>query len=162
MINFKQIKYLLSTAFTLMLLSFVLSSCSKDVGDEFDTGKVDGGVDTGKVDEVGSLGVVKDFSNSDISGVDIQEFSVENNAMIIKTTKDKLPEKGEYLVSGITDAAPLGFLVKTVEVSSIGGDSYVVITEPATLGEVLRAKGIKFQGWITPESEQKTRGIKII
>lgn len=109
-----------------------------------------------------SFGEVSDWSDPSTSGVEVVDYSMEYNAMVINTTGDKVPEVGEYLISDITEKAPMGFLLKTVSTENLGGGKYVVCTQPATLGEVLRAKGVKYQGWLNEESSRQTRGVVVL
>lgn len=111
---------------------------------------------------VGGLSVI-DMSNPQESGVDVLGYSPEDNALVIKTDKDKVPEVGAYIVSDITDEAPCGLLLKANMVKDCGDGVYVVYTQPATLHEVLKAKGVEYKGWMKLQpKKESTRAIDIL
>lgn len=99
-----------------------------------------------------SKGVVTDLSDPTKSGVTVEGYDYQTHSMLVKATADKAPKKGDYLVSGITNKTPFGFMLKTVEVEDRGSGNYAVYSVPATLNEVLKAKGITHKGWtkLTP------------
>lgn len=104
--------------------------------------------------------VVTDLSNPTKSGVTVEGYDYQSHSMLVKATADKAPKEGDYLVSGISDKAPYGFLLKTTKVVDHGSGTYAVYSVPAKLNEVLKAKGIKQKGWatLTPVNTE-SRGI---
>lgn len=106
---------------------------------------------------------VIDMSNPHESGIDVVGYSDEDNALVIKSSQDKVPEVGEYIVSGITDDAPCGFLLKANSVHDCGDGAYLIYTEPATLHEVLKAKGVEYKGWLSIDSDNSaTRATDVL
>lgn len=103
--------------------------------------------------------VVTDLSDPIKSGVTVEGYDYQTHSMLVKATADKAPKEGDYLVSGISDKAPYGFLLKTTKVVDHGSGTYAVYSVPAKLNEVLTAKGIKYKGWtkLTPVIKDESR-----
>lgn len=113
-------------------------------------------------------GEIHDYSDPVKSGVDVVEYDMGGGYMAITTTEDKAPKLGDFLCSGATEKAPLGYLLKVVDIEKVdpsiiaeyntksgtrvgsdGGDTYLVTTAMATLDEVLRSLGQEAEGWLT-------------
>lgn len=61
---------------------------------------------------------------------------LDDGTIILSSSSKAQPQVGELMVSGVTEAAPYGFLVRVEEVVEQGGQ-VVVKTSPASLNEVL-------------------------
>ena len=113
-------------------------------------------------------GEIHDYSDPVKSGVDVVEYDMGGGYMAITTTEDKAPKLGDFLCSGATEKAPLGYLLKVVDIEKVdpsiiaeyntksgtrvgsdGGDTYLVTTAMATLDEVLRSLGQEAEGWLS-------------
>lgn len=76
--------------------------------------------------------VCSDDENSDFNVVELRD-----DGTVVLSGTSSVPKVGEILVSGVTDAAPYGFLYKVKSVSEQNG-KIVVKTEEAYLNEVLQ------------------------
>ena len=115
-----------------------------------------------------SAGEIYDYSDPEKSGVDVVDYDMGGGYMAITTTEDKAPKMGDFLCSGSTEKAPLGYLLKVVDIERVdpsivseyntksgtkvgtdGEDTYLVTTAQATLDEILRSRGEEAQGWLS-------------
>ena len=64
-------------------------------------------------------GEILDYSDPVKSGVDVVDYDMGGGYMAITTTEDKAPKEGDFLCSGPTDTAPLGYLLKVVDVEKV-------------------------------------------
>ena len=71
---------------------------------------------------------------------DEQPIEVNDNSIIFES-KPNHYKKGDVIVSGITDAAPNGFIRKVIEIKK-NNSSYEVKTEPAVLTDVFEKADI--------------------
>ena len=76
------------------------------------------------------------YSDDDSSEATVMELRNDGTVVLDASTAKVIPQKGEIIVSGITEAAPEGFLYHVENVQQSDG-KIVVKTSPATLNEVL-------------------------
>lgn len=76
------------------------------------------------------------YSDESSSEAVVKELRNDGTVVLDASTAKKVPEKGEIIVSGITDAAPYGFLYRVESVQQSGGE-IVIKTSEAYLNEVL-------------------------
>jgi hypothetical protein len=117
------------TYFLLLLLTMVtLSSCHDKKG---------GGSDEPSIpDEKYEQPVTHVYSDAENSEGVVKEVRSDGTVVIDAASVKAVPQKGEIIVSGVTDAAPEGFLYHVEGVQQSGGN-IVITTSPATLNEVL-------------------------
>ena len=76
------------------------------------------------------------YSDTEGSEGTVKELRTDGTVVLDAATVKSAPQKGEIIVSGVTDAAPEGFLYHVEGVQQSGGN-IIVTTSPATLNEVL-------------------------
>ena len=76
------------------------------------------------------------YSEEASSEAVVKEVRSDGTVVLDANTAKEIPEKGEIIVSGITDAAPLGFLYKVENVKQQNGE-ITIETSEASLNEVL-------------------------
>ena len=80
--------------------------------------------------------VVHVYSSDSNSEAVVKELQSDGTVVLDAATAKKIPQVGEVIVSGITEAAPLGFLYHVERVEQNNG-LITIKTSPATLNEVL-------------------------
>lgn len=86
---------------------------------------------------------VFDLSDSKTSGVEIVDLQLKEGYMTVSSSRDKMPKKGDILVSGITDKAPFGYMLEVTDVQEVstksGNDAnFIVSFAGANIAKVLR------------------------
>lgn len=115
-------------AMLLMLSAAALlwSSCSKDSG----------GDEPAPPEQEYVQPVTHVYSDDSSTEAIVKEVRADGTVVLDAATAKKIPQVGEIIVSGVTDAAPEGFLYHVESVQQSGGN-VTIKTSPATLNEVL-------------------------
>lgn len=122
--KFKKSALLLLVSMTIVLFT----SCHDKKG---------GGIDEPSIpDEKYEQPVTHVYSDTENSEGVVKEVLSDGTVVIDAASAKAVPLKGEIIVSGVTDAAPEGFLYHVEGVQQSGGN-IVITTSPATLNEVL-------------------------
>ncbi len=76
------------------------------------------------------------YSDDSSTEAIVKEVRADGTVVLDAATAKEIPQVGEIIVSGVTDAAPEGFLYHVESVQQSGGN-VTIKTSPATLNEVL-------------------------
>ena len=76
------------------------------------------------------------YSDDSSSEAIVKEVRADGTVVLDASTAKEIPQVGEIIVSGVTDAAPMGFLYHVEDVQQSNGN-ITIKTSPATLNEVI-------------------------
>ncbi|MBR5744030.1 MAG: hypothetical protein IKX94_01725, partial [Muribaculaceae bacterium] len=76
------------------------------------------------------------YSDDSSTEAAVKEVRSDGTVVLDASTAKDIPEEGEIIVSGVTNAAPRGFLYHVESVQQSDGE-IIIKTSPATLNEVI-------------------------